>query len=164
MALASTDPTHESETPDVDVNSASEWINLNAFAARIMNKGLIHWTVFAVLEIRAALEEELPGTGLIREYKLSVANQWILLCGTQIFKDAFRGGDLNETELRATAPGPLYMDSGGQPGLCMDRWRFWFKRLEEVGSGGVGEKIRLEAKQAAQHMDEIMKRDGRAIS
>lgn len=164
MALAHTDPEVASEGGEVDDDYASEWINLNVFTARLMQKGLIRFSVLAVLEIRNALEEELPTAGLVRDYKLSVASQWILISGTLIFKDAFKGDVLDETELRATAPGQLYINSGGKHGLCMDRWRFWQKRLGEVGSTGVGEKVGLMAKQAARHMEDIMEQDGRAIA
>lgn len=87
-----------------------------------MSQGIIQWPVFAVLEIQKALEKEYPDTGLTREYTLRVASQWIVLCGTQIFKDAWWGDLLSETELRATALGPLYTTAGGKPGLRMDMW------------------------------------------
>ncbi|KAL6850773.1 hypothetical protein ACO1O0_007899 [Amphichorda felina] len=137
----------ESETGEVDDNSASEWINVNAFTACMMQKGLIRFSVLAILEIRNALEEEPPAAGPMREYRLSVATQWLLIFGTKIFKDAFQGNALSETELRATAPDQLYIASGGEPGLS-----------------GIGKKTGFLAKQAARHMEEIMEQDGRVVA
>ncbi|KAH7010216.1 hypothetical protein EDB80DRAFT_868738 [Ilyonectria destructans] len=162
MREAWVDPILASEGDEVDADRVPEWVNLNAFAARIMNKGLLHWSVFAVMEIKTALEEELPPPSLVREYTLSVASHWISISGAQLFKDAFTGNTLNETELEATTPGPLYANSGGKPGLCMDRWRFWLSRLAELGNTGVDPRVGLEAIQAAHRMEEIMKQDGQA--
>lgn len=84
------------------------------------------------------------------------------ISGAQLFKDAFTGNTLNETESKATTPGPLYVNPGGKPGLCMNRWRFWLSRLGELGDTGVDQKVGLEAIQAAHRMEEIIKQDGRA--
>lgn len=149
-----------------DEESASQWVNFNAFVARIMSKGVFHWPICALLEIRHALEKEYPETGLTRQYTLRVASQWILLCGRPLFKDAFRGDVLDEAELRMTAPGPLYTTTGAKPGLNMDRWRFWLKRLEELGSKSEDgkEEVCFEAKRASQYMKEILEQDGKAIA
>lgn len=148
IAPAHIDPADESETGEVEDNSASEWINLNVFTACMVERGLIRFSVLAILEIRNALEEEPPAAGPMREYRLSVASQWLLISGTKSFKDAFWGNALSETELRAAAPGQLYIASGGKLGPCMNRRRFRLERLEEIGSAGVGEKTGFLAKQA----------------
>ncbi|EFX06276.1 hypothetical protein CMQ_6597 [Grosmannia clavigera kw1407] len=161
-----------------------EWINLNAFSARIMEKGLLQWTLYAVMAVGAALERYPPPLSPIMESdmegedetvegieeseqikeearmyfecQVSVACQWILLSGSEIFRDAFHQKTLNETELASTNPGPLYKEDGrGKPGLNMDRWRFWQKRFAEIGSD--------EAKRAAQHMEDIVREDDRVI-
>lgn len=114
------------------------------------------------MELETSLEEEIPATGLVREYTLSVASHWISISGAQLFKDALTGNALNETDLKATTPGPLYVNSGGKPGLCMDRWRFWLSRLAELENTSVDPRVGLEAIQAAHRMEEIMKQDGQA--
>ncbi|CAI4213539.1 unnamed protein product [Parascedosporium putredinis] len=108
--LAAKDPDYEAANPDM----RAEWISLNAFCARLVNTGVVRWTVLAVIEIRAALECDIPDDDT-RELRLVVASQWITLCGKELFKDASQANTLNETELDATSPGPLYT---GRPGFA----------------------------------------------
>ncbi|KEZ42761.1 hypothetical protein SAPIO_CDS6048 [Scedosporium apiospermum] len=147
----------DDEVPNADI--WAEWISLNAFTARLMNNGVVRWTVLAVIEIGAALEHDIVDT-YVRDSRLVVVQQWIMLSGKEIFKDAFQANKLDETEIRATNPGPLYT---GPPGLVMQRWRFWMKRLEELGEGAKG-KVGLQARDAAAHMKDITEKDGRAIA
>lgn len=147
----------DDEVPNADI--WAEWISLNAFTARLMNNGVVRWTVLAVIEIGAALEHDIVDT-YVRDSRLVVVQQWIMLSGKEIFKDAFQANKLDETEIRATNPGPLYT---GPPGLVMQRWRFWMERLEELGEGAKG-KVGLQARDAAAHMKDIMEKDGRAIA
>ena len=173
------EPEDDESTEDAYRDQISEWVNLNAFAARITEKGLLRWTVFAVMGISKALEQEPPGNEsnakrlrLYFEGEVQTASQWILLGGTEVFRDAFRTNRLNETELQATPSGPLYVASGGRPGLNMNRWWFWKQRLEELGTAadgardgdtGIDAKVRTAALQAARHMDDIVTHDGRVI-
>lgn len=62
--------------------------------------------------------------------------------------------------LEATAPGPLYIGTGGQPGLCMDRWRFWLRRFQELGSDDSNDSVLYEATQVARRMEKIMEDNG----
>ncbi|KAK0719300.1 hypothetical protein B0H67DRAFT_572852 [Lasiosphaeris hirsuta] len=124
----------------INFNDRYEWINFNAFVARVTNLGLTNWTVWGMIGIRAGLEGGAPESSSVEkgiekgmekgiekdfpeysipEYKLIVASHWILLAGKPIFRDAFRADTLDSRELKMTAPGPLYR---GKPGLCMDRW------------------------------------------
>ncbi|RSL96050.1 hypothetical protein CDV31_013609 [Fusarium ambrosium] len=156
------DPMEDAGKNTVTTDEASDWVNLNAFVGRITSKGLVDCSIYAVIEIPKALEKEIPPSGLAREYKLRTASNWILISGVKLFKDAFKGDTLDEVELRATAPGPLYVETGGRPGLCMDRWRFWLRRFRELVSDDVDDRVGHEATQAAHRMEEIMKEDGRA--
>lgn len=130
--------------------------SIQAFAARVMNMGLVQWAVSAVTEVRVALEQENP-EGILHEYKAMAVSQWIVLAGKHMFRDAFRAKTLSEAELKARAPGPLYV---GKPGLCMERWWFWRKRFEELGQSLNG-KAGLVLKQAVQHMKGIVEQNGR---
>ncbi|KAH6972359.1 hypothetical protein BKA56DRAFT_677312 [Ilyonectria sp. MPI-CAGE-AT-0026] len=165
MRAAWVNPIRKSEMPEFmgsDEENVEQWVNLNAFAARIMNKGFMNCSVFAFTEIVGALEGDLPpNAGLVREYTMSVASRWISICGTRLFEDAFTGNTLTETERQEIIPGPLYVDSGGQPGYSMDRWRFWQSELAEFGNLGLN-PICLGASQAAHRMEEIMNQNEQA--
>lgn len=147
--------------------SVSEWVNLNTFVARLMGKGIVVDPIWAIPEIQRALEQEFPDTGLARQYTLRIASQYILLGGAQLLNAALKNDIFDEVDLRITHTGPLYAALGGKPGLGMNRWRFWLKRLEDLGwEGGEDETRpeRLEARQASQRMKEITEQDSRVIA
>jgi len=50
------DPTGEEDIPSP--GESSKWLNLNSFVARLKREDLIHGTIFAVSELREALEEK----------------------------------------------------------------------------------------------------------
>lgn len=154
------DPMQDSGNDTVNIEDASAWISLNAFAARITNKGLVDCSLYAVIEIQKALEQEIPPSGPSRDLRLRTANNWILISGVKLFNGALEGDTLDEGELAATAPGPLYMENRGQPGLCMDRWRFWLRRFQELGSDDINDKIGYEATKVARRMEEIIGENG----
>lgn len=146
--------------------SVSEWVNLNVFVARLRGKGIFPDDTYAILEIQRGLEQEFPDTGLARQYTLRIASQWILQAGVQLLNGALSDDIVDEVELRITQTGPLFAALGGKPGLGMNRWRFWLKRLEDLGwEGGEDETRpeRLEARQAYQHMKKITEQDSRVI-
>ncbi|EPE05815.1 hypothetical protein F503_08346 [Ophiostoma piceae UAMH 11346] len=160
-------------------DQAAAWVNLNAFAARITGKGLVRWTWFGIIALTNGLEDKPPRVPspwapdaaaavaeryrVVYEMHVQAASQWILLGGTAIFSDAFRGDCYDgERGHQITRPGKLYKKRGGRPGLDMTRWRFWRQRFEELGGGGgkarTSDKVRAEALQAARRMDEIVAR------
>ncbi|KAG4259315.1 hypothetical protein FPRO03_12991 [Fusarium proliferatum] len=155
------DPMQDSGNDTVNIEDASAWVSLNAFAGRITNKGLVDCSIYAIIEIPKALEKDIPPSGPARDFKLRTANNWILTSGVKLFKDARKGDTLDEGELAATAPGPLYMRTGGQTGLCMDRWRFWLRRFQELGSDNSNDSVGYEATQVARRMEKIMEENGR---
>ncbi len=138
----------------------AEWINLNAFAARLTNAGLAKWTAFAIIEMRSALEEKTPEPAVL-EYRVMVACQWILLSGKRIFEDAFGANTLSDFEVKTLAPGVLYTGRR-HPGVSMSmgRWWFWLKRFEELAPSLEGD-VRDAAEQAVAHMKSIVEEDGR---
>ncbi|KAF5566842.1 hypothetical protein FNAPI_942 [Fusarium napiforme] len=160
LTRGSIDPMQDSGNDTVNIEDASAWVSLNAFAARITNKGLVDCSLYAVIEIQKALEQEIPPSGPSRDLKLRTANNWILISGVKLFKNALKGDTLDEGELAATAAGPLYMENRGQPGLCMDRWRFWLRRFQELGSDDINDRIGYEATKVARRMEEIMEGNG----
>ncbi|KAK4447286.1 hypothetical protein QBC34DRAFT_410245 [Podospora aff. communis PSN243] len=150
-----TDPSYTTDHPAP--KAITEWLNLNAFTARLTTASLLDRPIYPLLELKAALEEESHSSPAIRDYRLLVASHWILLSGKHLFRDAFRGDSLSEDDLTATEPGPLYT---GKPGLYMERWWFWLKRFEEL-SGDVDGEVRRAVERAVECMREVVREDGR---
>lgn len=103
-----------------------EWINLNAFAARLLNLHAISWTEFAVWELRAALEEPCEGQAL--ECNVVVAMVWIKHAGHILYALAVNTGE--DTDILEAANGLFYE---GRSMLCLERWEFWKRRFGELG-------------------------------
>ncbi|KAK0202201.1 hypothetical protein DFS33DRAFT_1265230 [Desarmillaria ectypa] len=114
------------------------WVNLNAFVARLTAAHVSDFELYAIWQLRDALEEpieERQGAGgekVIDESfdaKIPAAVQWILYCGELIYT--------NEREFET---GPSIGDpakggelwKGGRRGFCQERWRFWKKRFAEL--------------------------------
>ncbi|KAF5632005.1 DUF3632 domain protein [Fusarium sp. NRRL 25303] len=142
-----TDPIQDSGNDTVNIEDASAWVSLNAFAGRITNKGLVDCSLYAIIEIPKALEKEIPPSGPARDFKLRTANNWILNSGVKLFKDARKGDTLDEGQLAATAPGPL--------------WWFWLRRFQELGSDDSNDSVGYEATQVARCMEKIMEENSR---
>jgi hypothetical protein len=81
----------------------------------------------AVSLIREALEEESTAKE-VANCDISVASQWIIRSGMELYREALAGGPLND-EPGMKATGHLY---GGKPGLCPERWQFWKSRFSKV--------------------------------
>ncbi|KAB8249336.1 hypothetical protein F9C07_2285741 [Aspergillus flavus] len=117
-------PTHNNSKPTSD--EVVEWINLNAFAARLLNLHAISWTEFAVWELRAALEEPCEGQAL--ECNVVVAMVWIKHAGHILYALAVNTGE--DTDILEAANGLFYE---GRSMLCLERWEFWKRRFGELG-------------------------------
>ncbi|KAB8235887.1 DUF3632 domain-containing protein [Aspergillus alliaceus] len=109
---------------------AEEWINLNAFAARLLKLDAISWTVFGIWELREALEEppEIPGSG----FHVRAAAEWIKHSGVFLYGAAIHGTEGHEERLSA-ATGSLYP---GTNVMCLERWGFWKCRFGYIGEKG----------------------------
>ena len=93
-----------------------------------MKEGLVSPTPRAVSRLRTALEQE----NTVREVAncdISVASQWVIRMGTELYREALAGGPLNNDEPGMKMTGPLY---NGKPGLCPERWQFWKSRFSKV--------------------------------
>ncbi|KAG4291538.1 hypothetical protein FPRO06_13759 [Fusarium proliferatum] len=55
-----TDPMQGSRKDAANIEDASAWVSLNAFAGRITKKGLVECSLYAIIEIPKALEKEIP--------------------------------------------------------------------------------------------------------
>lgn len=118
---------------------------MNSFAARLLGKGLVPWTQFAIWQLRDALEEPiLPGSAM--NCNISAATEWIFQGGVEFFRQLTE--DVSEDNTRMTEAGSLYQ---GKAGLCRARWDFWEMRFSEV-SKQVDEDVGEQALRAAQEM------------
>ncbi|KAF5855118.1 hypothetical protein ETB97_009862 [Aspergillus alliaceus] len=135
MREAWVSPTYDNNTPTSE--EIKEWINLNAFAARLLQLDTISWAVYALWELRDALEQ--PCDGDILECNVVAAAQWIKYSGRALYTSATNEDEGNDNF--SAVNGPLYE---GSPVLCLERWRFWKRRFGELG-----DQAQANAKQIA---------------
>ena len=125
---AITDPTFEAEDDETEHYSLDEWLNLNSFSARLLGAGLVGWVNFAIWQLRHGLEEEMnPGPST--DNRVAVASEWVIQSGPDLLRRCLLSSVLDEAETRSYSAGALY---AGHPGLCLERWGFWKRRLGEI--------------------------------
>lgn len=132
-------PTYHNPSPAPE--AAQQWINLNSFAARLLNLDGLTWNYYAIWSLRSALEE--PSEGSKLDCDVAAAAQWIAHSGPLLSK-LVRENPHGEDD-RALAPGKLYKGKGG---WCPERWQFWKQRLGEIGeqSGADAKAVALDVK------------------
>ncbi|GFF51678.1 hypothetical protein IFM61606_02308 [Aspergillus udagawae] len=104
----------------------TEWINLQAFTARLMSKCDPSLSLLAVWTLRSGLEEELSDREL--EGEGAAAAMWMVYGGEKLFSQLVDAVQDEEIE-RLMKPGTLY---SGQGQLCLERWQFWKRRFGEI--------------------------------
>lgn len=147
LTRTSTEPAFDDETAVEE--AAQKWINLNSFAARLLNSGLGKWTNFGIWELREGLEEPSQAKPVVN-CRVAVAAEWILRAGEGLFAQLSEK-DLSDDDARITQGGTLY---DGKAGLCRARWEFWKMRFAEV-SKQVDKDVAERAISAAEKMAEI---------
>ena len=134
----------------IESHEAEEWINLNAFAARLLKLDAISWTVFGIWELREALEEpsEIPGSGL----HVRAAAEWIKHSGVFLYGAAINGTEGHE-ECLSAATGSLYP---GTNVVCLKRWEFWKCRFGNIGgkAGDCTKEVALRARREMQLIEQ----------
>ncbi|KAI9763504.1 MAG: hypothetical protein M1840_000457 [Geoglossum simile] len=141
------DPTLEAGDDETEHYSLEEWLNLNSFSARLLGAGLAGWVNFAVWQLRHGLEEEMsPGPST--DSRVAAAGEWIIQSGQDLLRRCLLNSALNEAEARSYSAGALY---AGNPGLCLERWGFWKRRLGEM-RGKVGESAMRSIDEAVESM------------
>ncbi|KAI9765001.1 MAG: hypothetical protein M1840_007923 [Geoglossum simile] len=110
MREAWIDPISEEQVKEF----GSHWINLNAFAARLVNAGLAQWKLFFIWSMRTALEKPKP-QGPLLDCHVAAAAAWIAYGGSVLFKQ-ITNEELSARELQLTAGGSLY---NGRLGLSL---------------------------------------------
>ncbi|KAK0474459.1 hypothetical protein EDD18DRAFT_1090718 [Armillaria luteobubalina] len=103
------------------------WINLNAFVARLTAVRIDDFELYAIWQLRDALEEPVEDSSF--DAKIPAAVQWILYCGELIYtsKREYEHGPRVGDPARG---GELW--KGDKRGFCEERWRFWKSRFAEL--------------------------------
>jgi hypothetical protein len=127
-----------------------QWVNFNAFAARVLESGLVKWYHFAVWSLRDALEEERLESKDRWYYRIRAAAQWIEQSGNMLFH-SLSNAELTTRELNNMSNGPLYQDKGG---LSKERWSFWKIKFRALAELDISEDVKAIAIRAAEQMEE----------
>ncbi|RLL96285.1 hypothetical protein CFD26_106374 [Aspergillus turcosus] len=127
----------------------AEWINLQAFAARLMSKCDPSLSLFAVWSLRSGLEEELSDKELDGE--VAAAAMWMVYGGETLFSQLADAVQDEEKE-RMMKPGTLY---SGQGQLCLERWQFWKRRFGESEQIQVNDETKGVIRLAREKMEKI---------
>ncbi|MCJ1401020.1 hypothetical protein MMC11_004232 [Xylographa trunciseda] len=131
-----------------------EWLNINAFAARLAVRGIRSNVPYALFALRAALEDQpdrrassYQRQGPVLDCHVPAAVEWIMRCGDTLFACE------QEFARKMAVGGRLWK---GKQGYCPERWLLWKLRFGEVGDGAWGsERTRALAKVAEMRMEEI---------
>lgn len=139
-------------TAKVD-NGTSEWVNINAFAARLTASRTADFSLYAIWTMRDALETPAARTkNKTLDGHVQAGCAWIQYAGEYLYQceeswekdprkgDPARGGSLWE----------------GKSGFCKERWSLWRERIEELGKEkGLQEETRKAATGAAERMRQL---------
>lgn len=109
-----------------------EWQNVNAFVAKFYNTQRYNFGLWAVWEIRLALEDEQNGKGVtppIIESRVHVACIWIQINGRRLLKESLLSSETTPARDNLFTTGVLFQ---GSIGFTLERWGFWKRRLTEV--------------------------------
>ena len=109
-----------------DDQEVTEWINLQAFTARLMSKCDPSLSLLGVWSLRSGLEEELSDKEL--EGEVAAAAMWMVYGSENLFSQLADAVEDEEKE-RLMKPGTLY---SGQGQLSPERWQFWKQRFGEM--------------------------------
>ncbi|KAF9021526.1 hypothetical protein BDZ89DRAFT_991252 [Hymenopellis radicata] len=103
------------------------WIHLNAFVARITDAQVSDFDLYAIWELREALEHPVDSTTNVR---VQAAAQWIFFAGLRLYQSEkiFEHGPLVGDPARG---GPLFI---GERGFTKERWMFWKQRFEALST------------------------------
>ncbi|KAB8227349.1 DUF3632 domain-containing protein [Aspergillus alliaceus] len=105
-------PTYDSDRSNTD--EVDQWINLNSFAARLLNLDAVLWISFAVWALRDALDEPVDGPEL--DCNVRVAIEWITHSGRCLYQYLLSPSQ----------------DVHGCDGLSLEVWQRWKRRFKEV--------------------------------
>ncbi|KAJ5357207.1 hypothetical protein N7541_004365 [Penicillium brevicompactum] len=119
------DPTDLDDHSSEDIEA---WKRFNSFASRLISHDFQSWIVLAYWEIAGGLKT-VPQNTTGFECKIWVATEWLIQCGTILFKDLSSTEELDARELASIKSGPLCQDISPH---SVQRWDFWQSRLVEL--------------------------------
>lgn len=131
------DPTDLDDHSSEDIEA---WKRFNSFASRLISHDFQSWIVLAYWEIAGGLET-VPQDTTGFECKIWVATEWLIQCGTILFKDLSSTEELDARELASIKPGPLCQDISPH---SVQRWDFWQSRLGELANNKSSNETALE--------------------
>ncbi|CAG8071785.1 unnamed protein product [Penicillium olsonii] len=119
------DPT---ELDDYTPEDLEAWKQFNSFASRLLSPDFTPWLILPYWEIAAGLETVVEDAAVF-ECEIWAATEWLIRCGSIIFRDMSSKEELDSETSLSMKPGPLCADI---PPLSVQRWDFWHSRLVEV--------------------------------
>ncbi|KAG9251462.1 uncharacterized protein F5Z01DRAFT_692216 [Emericellopsis atlantica] len=131
-----------------DNETVTAWINVNAFAARLLATHLVTWDNFALWALRSALERE-PQNDRERDASLLIAHAWVAYAGKDLKDRVNSTRELDEEEKRMFKAGQLF--EAGEPGLTQKRWDFWRQRIETL-SGAADSDVKSKTDKTVETM------------
>ncbi|KAF2177840.1 hypothetical protein K469DRAFT_719311 [Zopfia rhizophila CBS 207.26] len=128
------------------------WANFNAFLARLTSSSIANFWIYAIWELRSALETRHEKT---KKYTLDAAVPsaavWVLILGKTLYD---KEEDLTPKEANHGSPArPGELWQGGKPEFSKARWGFWRGRFAEVAED---EGLRMETSRIAGMASEFM--------
>ena len=116
--------------------SLDEWLNLNAFVARVYRDVNTSLRAYGIWELCHGLEGDatkddkgMPLPQAIVDTRVRVAAEWIIRAGDRLWKDSLLGVWAEATGASAYIGGKLIPATRG---LNLERWGFWKRRFAEV--------------------------------
>lgn len=127
------------------MEGAVEWINLNAFVARLVGAELVDWETYPIWSLRDAFEEDFR-TVSENDINALVAAQWMSHAGSLIYDLCVEESAVDNPKI--TKGGSLF---DGECGFNRKRWAFWKTRATKL----IGE-VSVDIKDIAIYVSEKM--------
>ncbi|PKI85037.1 hypothetical protein MVES1_000798 [Malassezia vespertilionis] len=122
------------EMYDDTEDEPNEFVNTNKMYAKCVKEGIVDTLMFAVICFRTALEEKNVGDA---EVQFKALHAWVEIAGDILYNE----GKPHYESSPLCRGGALWK---GGPGITKERWEFWGKRIEELGSNSNTSKSLLE--------------------
>ncbi|KAF2160862.1 hypothetical protein M409DRAFT_59648 [Zasmidium cellare ATCC 36951] len=139
------------------------WTNTNAFFARIIRAGLVHYWNLGIWALRDVLEQEPRGDAKGSQARhidagLPAAMVWIRILGEEAYRYASQNQRDQDVRYDVNEPGPK-LGWEGMEVWTMARWVFWKEKFRVMAAREkLSDESREMAKGAAEYMEEIESR------
>ncbi|KAI9737596.1 MAG: hypothetical protein M1818_005600 [Claussenomyces sp. TS43310] len=142
------------EDPKSSTSGAAEWINLNAFIARITSGYTVSecfdFSLYGLWTLRAALEDEESSTRTVQATLVNAAAMWMMYAGQVMWRKSQIDFEYDGKKARA---GETLEDKEWR-GFSIERWTTWEDRLKALEKSCGGESHEL-VDIALTKMDEV---------